>query len=52
MVPTINSAVDVQRVVSAAYYPSEERPTGSRSISWPIRWEAAAWLHRPRLLHG
>lgn len=37
MVPTVNSVADVQKVVSAAYYPSEGHPTGSRSISWPIR---------------
>ncbi|KAL4433090.1 hypothetical protein ABPG77_006517 [Micractinium sp. CCAP 211/92] len=37
MVPTINTAADVEKAVSAAYYPSDERPTGSRSISWPIR---------------
>jgi hypothetical protein len=32
---------DVERVVSACYYPSPAFPTGNRSISWPIRWEQA-----------
>jgi hypothetical protein len=37
MVPTVNTVADVEKAVSAMYYPSAERPTGNRSISWPIR---------------
>ncbi|KAI7839070.1 hypothetical protein COHA_007212 [Chlorella ohadii] len=37
MVPTVNTVSDVEKAVSAMYYPSAECPTGSRSISWPIR---------------
>ncbi|KAI3428629.1 hypothetical protein D9Q98_007452 [Chlorella vulgaris] len=37
MVPTVNTVEDVARVVSACFYPSPAFPTGSRSISWPIR---------------
>lgn len=35
--PPCCAAADVERVVSAAYYPSAAIPNGSRSISWPIR---------------
>ncbi|PSC70905.1 2,4-dihydroxyhept-2-ene-1,7-dioic acid aldolase [Micractinium conductrix] len=37
MVPTVNTAADVERCVAAMYYPSEQHPTGNRSIAWPIR---------------
>lgn len=37
MVPTVCTAADVERVVSACFYPSPAFPTGNRSISWPIR---------------
>lgn len=37
MVPTVNSAEDVQRCVAAARYPTAAFPAGMRSISWPVR---------------
>ena len=42
------AAADVERCVAAMYYPSEQHPTGNRSIAWPIRWVAVGALLRER----